>query len=261
MSEQAKIHDAILLVAGVGARLRPLTDTQPKCLIEINGVPLLIRLLRQLHEQGIQHVALATGYLEAKIRSCVAGHSNLPEVSFCPNPNYSETNNAASLLGALPAVAGRPFILCDGDILVRKSGWLKDLLADSRGNILAMISPEEMGAEEMKIEFGEDDRVSALSKGLDPAKSAGESVGVQIISADFYDVLRERLEAMSEDERANSYYEDMFADIMGDAHPFYAHEIPVSSWTEIDTLEDLEVARQLYASWQDTPEDSTPTNN
>lgn len=251
MAESPKIHDAILLVAGVGARLRPLTDTKPKCLIEINGVPLLIRLLRQLREQGIAHVALATGYLESKIRACVAGHSNLPEVSFCPNPDFAETNNAASLLGALPAVAGRSFILCDGDIMVRRSGWLKDLLADSRGNILAMISPEEMGAEEMKIELGPDSRVSALSKELDPANSAGESVGVQIIAASFYDDLRARLEAMSQEERANSYYEDIFADIMSDEHPFFAHQIPVSSWTEIDTIEDLEVARELYASWQD----------
>lgn len=252
MAESPKIRDAILLVAGVGARLRPLTETRPKCLIEINEVPLLIRLLRQLYEQGIEHVALATGYLEPKIRACVAGHSNLPEVTICANPDYANTNNAASLLSALPEVAGRPFILCDGDILVRRSGWLKDLLADDRGNILAMISPDNMGAEEMKIALGPDTRISRLSKELDPQASAGESVGVQVIAADFYDSLRDRLEAMSDTERANAYYEDIFADLMGEAHPFFAHQIPTDSWTEIDTLEDLEVARRLYSTWHDS---------
>lgn len=257
MTQSPKIQDAVLLVAGVGARLRPLTDTHPKCLLEINEVPLLIRLLRQLYAAGIEHVVLATGYLEGKIRACVAGHSNLPEISFASNPDYAQTNNAASLLSALPAVAGRPFILCDGDILVRQSGWLRELLADSRGNILAMIRPEQMGAEEMKIQLGADSKVRALSKNLDPAQSAGESVGVQIIAASFYEDLRARLEAMTDAERANAYYEDIFADLMGEAHPFFAHPIPVTSWTEIDTLEDLEVARQLFATWQDS---SDPTH-
>jgi choline kinase len=257
MPTQSRIRDAILLVAGVGARLRPLTDELPKCLLEVNQVPLLIRLLRQLHEQGIEHVALATGYLEPKIRACVAGHSGLPEVTICSNPDYAETNNAESLRLAMPAVGGRPFILCDGDILVRRSGWLSRLLADPRGNVLAMISPEEMGAEEMKIALAEPQsggeaemRVVGLSKELAPETSAGESLGVQLIAESFYDALLTRLDAMSEEERANSYYEDIFADLMGDEHVFFAHEIAAGSWTEIDTIEDLEAARRLYATWQ-----------
>jgi choline kinase len=261
MTDTSRIRDAILLVAGVGSRLRPLTDELPKCLLEVGGEPLLVRLLRQLHSHGVDHAVLATGYLEPKIRACVAGYSGLPQVTIRDNPAFSQTNNAESLRRAMPAVDGRPFILCDGDILVRKSGWLADLLDREPGNVLAMISPEEMGDEEMKIALADssegDDtpigerEVVGLSKGLDPNESAGESLGVQTIASSFFEPLTERLDAMSPEEKAGSYYEDIFADLMGDEHVFYAHPVPVDCWTEIDTVEDLEHARELFSSWQD----------
>jgi choline kinase len=254
--DTAAIRDAILLVAGVGSRLRPLTDDLPKCLLEVGGQPLLVRLLRQLYSHGIEHAVLATGYLESKIRSCVAGHSGLPRLTVRPNPAFSETNNAESLRLAMPAVNGRPFVLCDGDILVKETGWLGEVLAHPRGNVLAMISPDEMGAEEMKIALEDahapapERPVVGLSKELDPAESDGESLGVQTISARLYTPLLERLEAMSPAERASAYYEDIFAELMGPEHPFYTHTVPLDCWTEIDTVEDLEHARTLYADWQ-----------
>lgn len=257
MTNPTKIRDAILLVAGVGSRLRPLTDELPKCLLEVGGVPLLIRLLRQLHNHGIEHAVLATGYLEPKIRACVAGYSGIPNITICNNPNYAQTNNAESLRMAMPPLHGRPFILCDGDILVKTSGWLGDLLAHEHDNVLAMISPEAMGDEEMKIALEPGNApvaervVVGLSKSLDPAHSAGESLGVQTIGASFHQPLLQRLEQMSPDEKADSYYEDIFAEMMGHEHAFYAHQVPVDYWTEIDTVEDLEYARSLYADWQE----------
>lgn len=264
MSAQPTIQDAILLVAGVGSRLRPMTDELPKCLLELGGVPLLIRLLRQLHKNGIQRAVLATGYLEPKIRAAVAGHQGLPEVVICHNPAYASTNNAESLRQAMPATQGRPFILCDGDILVRRSGWLGDLLRDPRGNVLAMITPESMAEEEMKIELAERASeaeqaaefsphapVVGLSKEMDVARAAGESIGVQLVSERFWGPLLDRLDAMSADERARVYYEDIFAVLMGEEHPFYAHQVPADSWIEIDTPEDLEVARALFSGWDE----------
>lgn len=263
MQSEPAIRDAILLVAGIGQRLRPLTDELPKCLLEVGGVPLLIRLLRQLHANGIERAVLATGYLENKVRACVAGHSGLPDITLCHNPDFAQTNNAESLRCAMPMVRGMGFILCDGDILVRESGWLERLLKDPRGNVLSMITPDTMGEEEMKIAlapegahpahptgFDPPQPVTGLSKKLDPASAAGESLGVQLIASSFYAPLLDRLDAMSPHERANVYYEDIFADLMGTEHVFYAHRVPADSWTEIDTVEDLQAARKLFSDWQ-----------
>jgi NDP-sugar pyrophosphorylase family protein len=57
-----EIKDAVLLVAGTGSRLRPLTNNLPKCLIEIAGTPLIVRLLRQLKEHGIERARAPSGH-------------------------------------------------------------------------------------------------------------------------------------------------------------------------------------------------------
>ncbi|MFW5966279.1 MAG: NTP transferase domain-containing protein [Persicimonas sp.] len=258
MSPSPQIRHAILLVAGLGSRLRPLTDDLPKCLIEVGGEPLLVKLLRQLGARGVEHAVLATGYREAQIRDCVADRDDLPQTTMRPNPAFAETNNAESLRLALPAVGSKPILLCDGDVLLRPGEWLDELLAETDRNVLAMITPESMGQEEMKIALADDGRrledrtVAALSKDLDPTRCAGESMGIQALSGTFVGPLSERLEAMSDEERASAYYEDIFADLMGPDHPFYARRVPTDAWTEIDTVEDLERARRLYRSWGQT---------
>lgn len=249
MHTPSSVKDAILLVAGMGSRLRPLTETRPKCLLEVGGEPLLLRLLRQLRELGIEHVVLATGYLPETIAAAVGGRPGLPRISFAHNPNFDSTNNAHSLLVALEHVEGRPFLLCDGDVLLGDTSWLGALARDARENVLSVLARDDMGEEEMKVVLDETGAVVGLSKGLDPAKSYGESLGLQKIGARIGADLRARLEAMTDAERARLYYEDVFAELIDRGHPFHVLDAVAGTWTEIDTVEDLEHARALYAGW------------
>ncbi len=243
------VKDAILLVAGTGTRLKPLTDTRPKCLLEVGGHSLLIRLLRQLHELGVERVVLATGYLEHTLREAVENVDDLPEIRFAHNPNFQTTNNAESLKMAMPAVEGRPFLLCDGDVLLSDAGWLGELSRDPRENVLSMLASDTMGEEEMKITLI-DGVVRGLSKQLDPKESHGESLGLQKIGATIAEDLYDRLQSMTESERANKYYEDIFADLIEHKnHTFHTLSVQPNTWTEIDTVEDLETARAMYQTW------------
>lgn len=243
------VKDAILLVAGTGSRLKPLTDTRPKCLLEVGGESLLIRLLRQLKELGIERVVLATGYLAHTLAEAVEHVSGLPEVRFAHNPDYQTTNNAQSLKMAMPAVEGRSFLLCDGDVLLSDTGWLGELARDPRENVLSMLASDTMGEEEMKIILV-DGVVRGLSKKLDPPQCHGESLGLQKIGASIAADLYARLEAMSDSERATSYYEDIFAELIEQKnHIFHTLSVQPNTWTEIDTIEDLEAARAMFQSW------------
>lgn len=254
----ARVTDAIVLVAGRGSRLRPLTDDTPKCLLEVGGQSLLMRLIGQLRDHGIERVVLATGYMAGAIEAAVseaaqASEADLPDVVFATNPAFDQTNNAESLRLAMAAGGAEGFLLCDGDILVERSGWLGELLDDERGNVLAMIAQERLGDEEMKIVLsaGEGDvrHVTGLSKELDPATAHGESLGVQTIAAHSVEALADRLARMSDEERATAYYEDIFAELIDAGHRFYARAVPRGAWTEIDTVEDLEHARALWRDW------------
>lgn len=243
------VKDAILLVAGTGSRLKPLTDTRPKCLLEVGGESLLIRLLRQLQELGVERVVLATGYLDHTLAEAVKDVDGLPEIRFAHNPDFQTTNNAQSLKMAMPAVEGRPFLLCDGDVLLSDAGWLGELANDPRENVLSMLASDTMGEEEMKIILV-DGEVHGLSKQLDPRASHGESLGLQKVGATIAADLYARLQAMSDSERINKYYEDIFADLIEHKnHIFHTLSVQPNTWTEIDTVEDLEAARAMFQSW------------
>lgn len=250
------VEDAVLLVAGTGTRLRPLTNDRPKCLVEVQGTPLIIRLLRQLHTSGIKRAHLVTGYLSDVLETHLEGVKDIPELHFIHNLEYESANNAVSLKVAMKAMSPRSFLLCDGDILVPNDGWIRDLITDPRPNILAVALQLQgkLGEEEMKVTMEPVDvpwysrRVVALSKGIRPLHAHGESIGAQVIGRDTFGPLLDRLESMSPAEKKTSYYEDIFQEVMGTGHDFYTLAIRPGMCTEIDTIDDLSVAEAMMAN-------------
>ena len=243
------IRDAVILVAGTGSRLRPLTESRHKSMIEVGDVPLLFRLLDQLEAAGIERVVLATGYRADALESAAASHNHGLEIAAAPNPDYDTTNNAESLRIALSELGDRPFLLCDGDILLREPTWLEPMLAAPGESRLAVLEHDTIAAEEMKTVMA-GDRVDSLSKDVDPDLADAESIGVQTIGEGCVPRLRQRLDIMSDAERADAYYEDIFSELIAQGQDFYARAIPEGTWTEIDTAEDLERARAMAASWE-----------
>lgn len=250
------VEDALLMVAGTGSRLRPLTDNVPKCLIEVAGTPIIIRLLRQLRQSGIKRAHLVTGYLDHVLVEHLSGVPDLPELHFTHNEAYETANNAVSLLSAMENMDPCSFLLCDGDILAPNDAWIRDLVTDPRPNVLAVALQLQgkLGQEEMKVTLEPVDvpwysrRVVALSKAIQPLFAHGESMGAQIIDKSMFSPLLERLRGMSPAERKVFYYEDVFAQLMTEGHDFYTLAIRPGMCTEIDTVEDLAHAESLMVS-------------
>lgn len=248
--------EAILLVAGTGSRLLPLTESCPKCLLDVGGKPLLRRLLEQLVDVGMERVVLATGYLAEKLLAAVADWELDLEIrsAFCET--YGTENNAVSLAAAINALESRRFLLCDGDILLRKTQGLERLLDCPGDNVLTMMRFEKMGDEEMKIALdkrGDEDepraKIAALGKGLEQVRAAGESLGIQKIGPTAFAPLQKRLAGLNVTERKDLYYEDVFSELIADGIDFYACDLPLGGWTEIDTVDDLDKARQMARNW------------
>lgn len=99
---------AVVLVAGLGTRLRPLTDDRPKCLVELEGRPMLDTQLEVLRSQGVEDIVLAGGYRAESLRPYA-----LP---LCVNSRFAETNMVWTLLCAREALCGE-VLLCYGDIV------------------------------------------------------------------------------------------------------------------------------------------------
>lgn len=104
------VRRAVILAAGMGDRLSPLTLETPKCLTEINGQPILFRALRALANQGFSEVVIVVGHLADKVRERVGSSQFGLDISYVDAPRYMTTNNICSMWDA------RDF--CDEDILL-----------------------------------------------------------------------------------------------------------------------------------------------
>ena len=95
---------AVFLLAGGGIRLKPYTNDIPKCLVEVNGKKLLIRMLDYLVKGGIEKVILVIGYKGDKIRSVVGDSWQGMEIKYVDNKDWATTNNVVSLNLAVPSI-------------------------------------------------------------------------------------------------------------------------------------------------------------
>jgi choline kinase len=241
-----KSNQAIILAAGTGTRLRPLTDDRPKCLIEVGPKTILERLLHQLAQGGVQRALIITGYRAEAIQAHLQKSPPPLEVVLVPNPRYETTNNAMSLFMAKPVIGNDGFVLCDGDVVLRP-GPVAKLLQEPCDCALLVEAKKGMGAEEMKAIVDQRGRVVQLAKTLDPSLCLGESIGVQKVGAPHTPLLWEILSHMMQNGRDGAYYEEAFQQMIDRGVTFRTTSVDTSDWTEIDDLADLEDARARFA--------------
>jgi len=238
------VEAAVILVAGIGSRLRPITDTKPKALAPVGDETILGRAVRLLLDFGISRLILATGYREDAVRASLANLQS--EVVYCPNPRYDSTQNSVSLALCRDALDGRSFFKLDGDVVFDPE--LLTRIAEPRAELSAGIdSGRHLDAEAMKVVI-EGGLIRRFGKDVPLSSSHGESIGIERVSSSasgkLFDALVERVEAGV----TNLYYEDVYSQMIGRGQlAAEAADVSGLRWTEVDTFEDLEVARRLFA--------------
>ncbi len=237
------IRTAVVLVAGVGSRLRPLTDDRPKALVDLGGETILARTLRLLRNHGVQKVVLASGYREQAVRAAVID-SGL-EVIFCPNPRFDSTQNSVSLWLCREAVAGEAFFKLDGDV-VFEAPVLERLEASGASLSVAVDQKRVLDEEAMKLTALPDGTITRFGKSLPVASALGESIGIERLDAAAGLRVFEALSRASAEGRTQLYYEDVYDELIR-AGQLKAQAVLVGDlpWTEVDSPEDLEQARQM----------------
>ena len=195
---------AVILAAGRGTRLQPLTTDLPKCLLQVGGRPLLASLLEILASLGIAEICLVTGYLQEKIRAFV--ETAIPPLpltfTFVENPRYAETNNLHSLWVARDQVKGSPFVVLYADILFHPAilhGCLQ-----GPGEICLAVSREIYG-ETMKV-VNDGDQVLAVSKAISPREATGTFLGIARFSEKGGRLLFAELEELVKQASATTFY-------------------------------------------------------
>lgn len=230
---------AIILAAGRGVRLAPLTDDRPKPLVEVLGRSLLLRTIDRLREVGIDDraVVIVTGYREAMIRAVMEREGLACELVH--NPRWAEWNSWHSLHVARAALAGGPFLQFEGDVVFDER-VLPRMLAAPGGAALAVEVRPMPDDEAMKAVVDERGILRELSKTLDAARSIGEYIGITRLDAAtgaqvFDDLARFEAEGITHEYYDHSYHRLAVA---GQAS-FGIVDVADCEALEIDDLADL----------------------
>jgi len=230
---------AIILAAGVGSRIRPMTNNRPKSLLKIGDYTILEMMLSHIQDCGINEVVFVLGYLQEQIKSYVK--TNFPDLKtfFVTNNNYSETNTAFSLLLAKDLVKDSVFIKFDADVVFDKE-ILEKLIACEYSNCLCIDKNIHLDAEEIKVVINNENRVLKASKTVNPKDAVGESIGIEKIGSETAKLLFAELETMMKDRKNHQeYYEAAYERLIEKNVPFHALNITGLQWIEIDTKEDF----------------------
>lgn len=235
---------AVILAAGIASRLRPLTNTTPKCLLKIGERCLLERAFDALIQNGFDEFVIVTGYRQQQIVDFLEAHYPQQKTTFIYNERYESTNNIYSLWLTRSYVDKENILLLDSDIVFDPQ-IVAGLLDSDKDDILAL-NRHELGAEEIKVIVDEEQKVVEISKVCSIADAIGESIGIEKMSASYTKALFRELEVMIEKEGLdNIFYERAFERLIPQGHSFYVIDTTQFFSAELDTVEDFEQAQRL----------------
>ncbi len=237
----------MVLAAGAGRRLEPLTADLPKTLLPVDGDRTILDIaLANLRHAGMDEVVVITGFashrIEERKADLEAAHDVRLELVF--NDKALEWNNAYSLWCARDHF-DQGVILCNGDTVHPSS--VEDAVLAARGDddlLLAVDAEKSLGEEEMKVQLTDDGLLKRITKLMDPAEAQGEYIGLTLIEPEAAAPLADALQATFERD-PQLYYEDGFQELADRGGKVRAAPIGTVEWVEVDDHADLARAREL----------------
>ena len=242
------LEKAIILAAGIGTRLKSLTDGAPKCLTAVNDTPILLNALGALASAGVKECVIVTGYMAPAVERAVGYSDSGLKVRCVLNELYAETNDMYSLWLARDALEKGAYVV-EGDVFFRPP-----LLSEADGAMgpksYYFAGLYDGRKNELRIETSADRGVLSIEV-LRGGKSGPKGRNV-FFSAGFLAVQRElgaRLSRWLSEFAARGEVNVLFDDVLA-AHvresDLFVYEISLRDWVEIDTLEDLKIAEETF---------------
>lgn len=237
---------AVILAAGIGSRVRPLTNNTHKSLLKVGDKTILEQMVSSVLDVGIKEIAFITGYLEGQIKEFIKKNFPKASISFIRNEKYLKTNTGYSLMLAKTFVRNHDFVKFDADVVFERA-VLERLIKSPYPSALCIDTNIHLDKEEVKVIIGENNKALQVGKKLDPHKAKGESIGIEKINKDAAKVLFAELERLMRDEKNHQeYYDDSYTTLVEKEIPFYAVDITGLKWVEIDTHQDYQRAQNMF---------------
>lgn len=236
---------AIILSAGRGSRLLPLTETKPKCLLPVAHTTVLGYQLDALERQGINEAIIVTGFMTQRVENEIAARQGPMSAKVFFNPFFQVADNLASCW-MVREYMDQDFLLINGDTLF-EDALLKDVLASPANPIQVTIDKKgDYDSDDMKVSL-DGARLMAIGKKLPLAETDGESIGMLRFMGQGPDAFRQKLtEMMRTGDGVQAWFLkaiDALAKTQGNVATY---SIEGRNWAELDTMDDYAVLKDMF---------------
>lgn len=240
----------------MGRRLGEYTKDNTKCMLPVNGVRLIDRVLSKLGKLNLNRVVIVVGYEGKKLIDYIGNrYDDVLRIEYVNNPIYDKTNNIYSLALAKEQLQEDDTLLLESDLIFEDS--LLDIIVDNPYPNLALVSKYETWMDGTMVRINEDNEilnfVPKKAFRYQDVDSYYKTVNIYKFSRDF---LREQyvpfLEAYSRAMGNNEYYEQVLRILTAlDKTGLKALPIGDRKWYEIDDVQDLDIAEAIFAEDSD----------
>ncbi len=247
---------AIILAAGMGRRLGDYTKDNTKCMVPVNGVRLIDRLLGQLAKQKLQRVVIVVGYKGKELREYIGNrYDGQLNIEFAENPVYDKTNNIYSLAIVKDKLQEDDTLLIESDLIF--SDNIIPMIVGNTNPNLALVAKYETWMDGTMVRLDDDNNiVNFISKDAfdyNDVDSYYKTVNIYKLSKQFSQhKYVPFLDAYTKAVGNNEYYENVLRIIsLLNSHDMKALPIGNEKWYEIDDKQDLDIAEALFADEKD----------
>ena len=246
---------AIILAAGMGKRLGEYTKENTKCMVPVNGVPLIDRMLQQLSKLSLNRVVVVVGYEGQKLIKYLSDKDFGLKIEFVNNPVYNKTNNIYSLALAKNKLQEDDTLLLESDLIFDES--MLSMLINTPYPNLALVAKYESWMDGTMVKIDADNNiVNFVTKAAfrySDTDSLYKTVNIYKFSKEFSQTKYVPfLEAYTKAVGTNEYYENVLHIISFlNSQDLKALPVTDEKWYEIDDKQDLDIAEALFADEKD----------
>ena len=242
---------AIILAAGMGRRLGEMTKNNTKCMVEVNGVKLIDRVLTYLSHLDLKRIVIVVGYQAKNLKDYVDSQYNNLNIVYVDKPIYDKTNNIYSLALAKDKFKEDDTLLLESDLIYEES--MLRLLVDNQQPDLALVAKYEKWMDGTMVTIDDDRNILNFISKKEFKQSEVDkyykTVNIYKFSKSYINnQYLPLLEAYCQMKGNNEYYEEVLRVLtIIDKSSLKALPIGDEKWYEIDDIQDLDIAETIFA--------------
>ncbi|MCF8709453.1 phosphocholine cytidylyltransferase family protein [Rhizorhapis sp. SPR117] len=242
------IEKAIILSAGQGSRLLPLTADMPKCMIDFNGRSLIEWQIEGLKANGIRHISVVTGFRTERVEAHLATVEGV-EIETIFNPFFQVADNLGTCWIARAAM-DQDFIILNGDTIISDE-IIARLIAGAHWPISVTVDVKRTYDEDDMKVHREGERLMSIGKRLGADVANAESIGMLAFRGEGPGIFRRQVEKMMRTPEGVERWYLRAIDMLAMEQEIGTVSIEGLEWAEVDFPQDVEIAKAMTGKWVD----------